>query len=168
MDSTLLLSGQFLVYLRSLTTLTYHLTDPTPQEGISTLEVGGHLLNLELVRILSDTSPAANGLYAGGGLIGSLCLHWSINKFGRRPTIQVLCVVAIISAILQGAAVHIAMFLIGRFVNGLGVGAIDVAVPLYQSELSPAKQRGRMVGSHGFLVVCGYVSVLGAVSPFLG
>ncbi|KAK6371786.1 hypothetical protein LTS17_008609 [Exophiala oligosperma] len=99
---------------------------------------------------------AANGLYAGGGLIGSLCLHWSINKFGRRPTIQVLCVVAIISAILQGAAVHIAMFLVGRFLNGLGVGAIDVAVPLYQSELSPAKQRGRMVGSHGFLVVCGY------------
>lgn len=103
-------------------------------------------------------NTAANGLYAGGGLIGSLCLHWLINKFGRRPIIQVLCVVAIISAILQGAAVHIAMFLVGRFINGLGVGAIDVAVPLYQSELSPAKQRGRMVGSHGFLVVCGYVS----------
>ncbi|KAK4947592.1 hypothetical protein LTR10_013538 [Elasticomyces elasticus] len=108
---------------------------------------------------ISLTGPNAtkgNQYIGGGGLIGSLCLHWLINKYGRRPIIQVLCVVAVISAILQGAAVHIAMFLVGRFFNGLGVGAIDVAVPLYQSELSPAKQRGRMVGSHGFLVVCGY------------
>ena len=35
---------------------------------------------------------------------------------------------------------------------------VDVIVPIYQSEVSPAKQRGRMVGSHGLLVGCGYVS----------
>lgn len=50
------------------------------------------------------------------------------------------------------------MLLVGRFINGIGVGMIDVAVPIYQSEISPAKVRGRMVGSHGFLVVVGYVS----------
>ena len=36
---------------------------------------------------------------------------------------------------------------------------MDVIVPIFQSEVSPAKQRGRMVGSHGFLVVVGYVSL---------
>lgn len=50
------------------------------------------------------------------------------------------------------------MLLVGRFLNGIGVGMMDVAVPIYQSEISPAKVRGRMVGSHGFLVVVGYVS----------
>lgn len=50
------------------------------------------------------------------------------------------------------------MLLVGRFLNGVGVGMMDVAVPIYQSEISPAKVRGRMVGTHGFLVVCGYVS----------
>lgn len=62
------------------------------------------------------------------------------------------------SAVLQAASVHIGMLLVGRFINGIGVGMIDVAVPIYQSEISPAKVRGRMVGSHGFLVVVGYVS----------
>lgn len=103
-------------------------------------------------------SAAANGLFAGGGIIGCLILSWFSNKFGRRPTIQITCVLCIVSAIIQGASVHVAMFLVGRLFNGIGVGMINVAVPLYQSELSPAKQRGRMVGSHGFLVVCGYVS----------
>lgn len=35
---------------------------------------------------------------------------------------------------------------------------VDVIVPLYQSEVSPVKIRGRMVGSHACLLVCGYVS----------
>lgn len=48
------------------------------------------------------------------------------------------------------------MFLAGRFVSGLGVGMMQVSVPIYQSELSPAKQRGLMVGGHGVLIVCGY------------
>ena len=34
---------------------------------------------------------------------------------------------------------------------------VDVIVPLYQSEVSPPRSRGRLVGSHGFLVVVGYV-----------
>lgn len=51
------------------------------------------------------------------------------------------------------------MLLVGRFINGIGAGMIDVAVPIYQSEISPAKVRGRMVGSHGFLVVSGMVSL---------
>jgi MFS family permease len=52
--------------------------------------------------------------------------------------------------------VAIGMFLAGRFISGLGVGMMQVSVPIYQSELSPAKQRGLMVGGHGILIVCGY------------
>lgn len=69
--------------------------------------------------------------------------------------ISLICVV---SAAIQTGSVHIAMFLVGRFLNGIGVGMMDVSVPIYQSEVSPARSRGRMVGSHGFLVVVGYVS----------
>lgn len=38
-------------------------------------------------------------------------------------------------------------------------GMANAIVPVYQSEISPATQRGRMVGSHGFAVVSGYVSL---------
>lgn len=54
---------------------------------------------------------------------------------------------------------HDIQFLAGRFLSGMGVGMMQVSVPIYQSELSPAKQRGRMVGGHGILIVCGYVSL---------
>jgi MFS family permease len=62
----------------------------------------------------------------------------------------------VVASAIQGGAVHIAMFLVGRFISGLGVGMMQVSVPIYQSELSPAKQRGLMVGGHGILIVCGY------------
>lgn len=104
----------------------------------------------------TQITGATNGLFAGGGMIGCMIVPWLTDKFGRKLGIQIICSVCIISAIIQGASVHIAMFLIGRFLNGVGVGMMDVIVPIYQSEVSPAKNRGRMVGSHGFLVVCGY------------
>jgi sugar porter (SP) family MFS transporter len=48
------------------------------------------------------------------------------------------------------------MLLVGRFLNGIGAGMMDVVVPLYQAEISPPKSRGRLVGAHGFLIVVGY------------
>ncbi|KAL2785970.1 general substrate transporter [Aspergillus keveii] len=35
-------------------------------------------------------------------------------------------------------------------------GMLSIVTPLYQSEVSPARERGRMVGAHGILVVTGY------------
>ncbi|CAG8894317.1 unnamed protein product [Penicillium egyptiacum] len=99
---------------------------------------------------------ATNGLFAGGGIIGCLVVPWLLNALGRRLTIQLISFVCVISAAIQVGSVHIAMFLVGRFINGVGVGMMDVSVPIYQSEISPATSRGRMVGSHGFLVVVGY------------
>jgi MFS family permease len=39
---------------------------------------------------------------------------------------------------------------------GMGVGMCVVITPLYQSEVSPAHSRGRLVGSHGFVLCIGY------------
>lgn len=33
---------------------------------------------------------------------------------------------------------------------------INTLIPLYQSEVAPPRIRGRLVGSHGFLLVTGY------------
>lgn len=89
-------------------------------------------------------------------MIGCGIIAWLADKVGRVRAMQIICVLAIISAAIQGGAVHIAMFLVGRFFNGMAAGMVDVIVPIYQSEVSPAKTRGRMVGTHGFLVVVGY------------
>jgi MFS family permease len=101
---------------------------------------------------------SVNGVYAGGGAIGCWSVSWLANRLGRKKCIQIICLLCIVSAALQAGSVHIAMLLVARLLNGIGVGMMNCIVPTYQSELAPAAQRGRLVGSHGFLIVTGYVS----------
>ncbi|KLP03307.1 related to sugar transporter [Fusarium fujikuroi] len=99
---------------------------------------------------------ATNGLFSAGGIIGCLLMTKLADKFGRKRAIQGICAVCVVSVIFQAAAVHIAMLLVGRFLNGLGSGMMNVIIPLYQSEVAPPHIRGRMVGAHGFCLVLGY------------
>ncbi|RAH79953.1 MFS general substrate transporter [Aspergillus japonicus CBS 114.51] len=102
---------------------------------------------------------AANGLFAGGGMIGAAFNGWLADRLGRVKAIQIPCVLGVIAAAIMGASVRITIFLVGRCLSGIACGMFSIVTPLYQSEISPAHQRGKMVGSHGILVVTGYVSV---------
>jgi len=104
----------------------------------------------------NQITGATNGLYSGGGILGFLIVPGLLDRLGRCRTIQVSATIAILSAALQAGSVHIVMFLIARFLNGVAVGMLDTSIPVFQSEISPAHQRGRMVGAHGVLVVIGY------------
>lgn len=56
----------------------------------------------------------------------------------------------------SGVWVHVAIILVGRLFNGIGVGLMLVLVPLYQCEIAPAEVCGKMAASHGLLVVSGH------------
>jgi MFS family permease len=99
-------------------------------------------------------------LFAGGGFIGCYLITWLADAVGRKRSIQITACLCIVAGALQAGSVHIAMFLVARFMMGMGVGMVNVITPLYQSEVSPAHSRGRMVGSHGFILCVGYVSPL--------
>ncbi|KAH8652577.1 general substrate transporter [Ilyonectria robusta] len=99
---------------------------------------------------------AMNSIYCAGGLFGCFALGWLADKIGRRRSIQVVCVLCLIATIITTASTNLAMFLVGRGIQGFSSGMIDTICPLYQSEIAPAHARGRMVGSHAFLLVCGY------------
>ena len=100
---------------------------------------------------------ASNGVYAGAGTIGCWTVFWLLDILGRKRAIQVITVLLLVSAAIQAGSVNIAMFLVGRGLNGLGVGFINCAIPTYISEISPPAQRGRIVGSHGFIICSAYV-----------
>jgi MFS family permease len=91
-------------------------------------------------------------------MVGCIIVGWLADRVGRVRTIQMICALSVISAIIQGASVHIGMFLAGRTLGGMGAAMMNAITPIYQSEVSPADMRGKMVGTHGFLIVCGYVS----------
>ena len=40
------------------------------------------------------------------------------------------------------------MFTVGRIINGLGIGALVTAIPMYQAEVSTPESRGFMVSMH--------------------
>lgn len=69
------------------------------------------------------------------------------NKFGRKVCIPFWCIVFCVGLTIQmavgnGQWVGIVM---GRWVAGLGVGALSVLVPLYMSESTPKQVRGAVV-----------------------
>jgi MFS family permease len=81
--------------------------------------------------------------------------------FGRRYAMSVECVVFTIGVIIQITADHVwQQFAVGRFISGLGVGALSAAVPMvsilrtllfsrfdshqYQAETAPSQIRGTL------------------------
>lgn len=100
---------------------------------------------------------ACNGLFYTGGFLGCLAVNWFSDTLGRQRAIQIIMLICIIAAVIQTASVHIAMFIIGRFVGGIGAGMINSTIPTYISEISPPLQRGRLVGFHGVWTLVAFV-----------
>ena len=107
---------------------------------------------MSLDQILGST----NGIFFAGAVLGCLVASMLADRIGRVRSIRIVCAICIVAAIIQAASVHIAMLFVGRFIGGLASGMMNSTVPLYQSEVSPPQTRGRMVGTHGFLLVAGY------------
>ncbi|WJX54231.1 Sugar transport protein 14 [Trifolium repens] len=63
------------------------------------------------------------------------------NK-GRKASIVVGSIRFFIGAVMNASAVNISMLIIGRVLLGVGIGFGNQAVPLYLSEMAPAKVRG--------------------------
>ena len=99
---------------------------------------------------------AINGLFQGGGLLGTLSCIGTADRFGRRWALLINSVITVIGGGLQAGSVNMPMYLVARFITGWGIGALVTLVPLYQSEISPPKIRGLLVGMHGVLLCVGY------------
>jgi len=90
-----------------------------------------------------------------GTVIGALLGGWPTERFGRRPTLIWIGVLYFVSALGSGIAPEQNFFMAARFIGGLGVGVATVASPLYISEISPPRMRGRLAGLFQFNIVFG-------------
>lgn len=54
--------------------------------------------------------------------MGAIFVGWSCDYLGRKKTLLVGTPIAILGGALQGGAVNIAMFLVGRLLGGFAVG----------------------------------------------
>lgn len=79
-----------------------------------------------------------------GALVASLSVGRIGDLIGRRKTILYGSIVFFIGGGLQTFANGMPMMILGRIIAGLGVGALSTIVPVYQSEISPPHNRGKL------------------------
>jgi len=90
-----------------------------------------------------------------GTVIGSMLGSKPSDRFGRKNTLYFVAIAYLLSSIGTALADNWYIFLVFRFLGGLGVGTSSVTAPIYISEVSPADRRGRLVGLFQFNVVLG-------------
>ncbi|SLM34351.1 mfs monosaccharide transporter [Lasallia pustulata] len=79
-----------------------------------------------------------------GAFVASICVGRIGDMIGRRRTILYGSMIFFVGGALQTFATGMPMMLIGRIIAGLGVGALSTIVPIYQSEISPPHNRGKL------------------------
>jgi sugar porter (SP) family MFS transporter len=113
----------------------------------------------QTIQELWGLSPGLHGLAMSmalwGTVVGSLIGSFPTDLFGRKKTLLYIGILYFVSAIWSGLATDVYTFMIARFIGGLGVGISTVAAPLFISEISPAKFRGRLAGMFQFNIVFG-------------
>lgn len=90
-----------------------------------------------------------------GTVIGALFGGIPCDRYGRRRTLFWIGILYLLSALGSALAPNPYVFSISRFIGGLGVGASSVAAPIYISEITPARNRGKLVALYQFNIVFG-------------
>ncbi|KAK6442372.1 hypothetical protein LTR95_001388 [Oleoguttula sp. CCFEE 5521] len=87
--------------------------------------------------------------YIAGEAIGACIQILIADRLGRKRFMQLCCILVTIGCVVQTAAQNIPMFLVGRILAGIAVGAISGTVSVYLSEISSTKTRGFIGGLGG-------------------
>jgi SP family galactose:H+ symporter-like MFS transporter len=90
-----------------------------------------------------------------GAVIGSFCGGFLADKYGRRHVIITAAIIFVLSSIETAFAGSIAQLIIGRIIVGIAIGLASFSAPLYISEISIPRIRGKLVGFNQLAVTLG-------------
>lgn len=76
---------------------------------------------------------------------GSLVNSPIVEKYGRRHSFHVACIIFIIGSVFQCAGASVSMLFGGRAVVGFAIGMLTMVTPMYMAELAPSTIRGGLV-----------------------
>lgn len=112
-------------------------------------------------------SSALVGCIAGVAFSGELS-----DKLGRKTPLFVSAILFLLSALGCALMPTLSWIIVARFIGGVGIGIASNVVPLYISEIAPAKSRGRLITYYQFALTFGilvaYLTNAGLVDNALG
>ncbi|MDD5571630.1 MAG: sugar porter family MFS transporter [Bacteroidales bacterium] len=97
-----------------------------------------------------SVSASMFGTFIGNFFAGTTC-----DKLGRRKSLMLAAILFSFCTIGSGLSDSFVLFLITRFIGGLGIGISLLVVPLYIAEIAPSKQRGFLVSFNQLNIVIG-------------
>lgn len=127
--------------------------------GFDTAVISGTVGSVESQYQLSKfqvgwfTSSALVGCVVGALVAGTLG-----DRFGRKPLLIVSAVLLFVSALYSAIPRSWEILIAARLIGGLGVGIASVLAPLYISEFSPPRLRGRLVATYQLSIVLGILA----------
>ena len=93
--------------------------------------------------------------------VGALGQAFTSDRFGRRGSILIWSAIFTVGTAIQTSTVtSLAQITIGRFIAGLGVGALSAIVPLYNGETAPKAMRGMLLVLYQLQIIIGYVFIV--------
>ena len=124
--------------------------------GFDTAVISG---TFSMVKVYYGLGDIELGWFASsaliGAIIGALFTGVLSDKFGRKPLFTIGALLFFISALFSAIPPNFALLIWARLIGGLGVGIASVLSPMYISEFSPPKIRGRLVALYQLSIVIG-------------
>jgi len=102
-----------------------------------------------------------------GSILGALIAGSLGDKYGRKPILFLAGSLFFISALGSTFPPNFSYLIVARLIGGIGVGMASVLSPLYISEFSPPKIRGRLVALYQLSIVVGILLAFFANSTLL-
>jgi len=128
--------------------------------GYDTAVIAGAIGFLQTHFVLTAAMKGWAASSALAGCVLGVMLAGPISdRFGRRNMLILAAVMFLVSAIGTAVPKTLTMFVIFRFIGGVGVGAASMTSPMYIAEVSPARIRGRMVSVNQFAIITGMLVV---------
>ncbi|KAK9371425.1 general substrate transporter [Lipomyces kononenkoae] len=124
--------------------------------------VGGFINNPVFLSTIGNPNPTIQGLvvsiYDIGCMMGCGITAIYGLQLGRPRCVLIGCIIVIAGAIGQIANYHLAQMIVFRVLTGTGTGMISSTVPVWLSETSSARTRGRNIAMQFAVVLSGNVT----------
>ncbi|KIY00818.1 uncharacterized protein Z520_03484 [Fonsecaea multimorphosa CBS 102226] len=124
---------------------------------------GGVVVTQDFLQVHNLAGPAKTSLlgtvtaiYDVGCFFGAIIAVWLGEKLGRRRSVLVGSTIMSAGAILQICSYSTAQMIVGRIIAGIGNGINTATAPVWQTETSAIKWRGKLVVIELILNIAGF------------